>query len=93
MGGPGVTPTARLKLPTNVVYSLRDSKITLIFAPPFEERREREMRGTGLHAVTTYPTISRQDKVSDFYFNCLCGTGHLLEGVQRPHVSDGQRRW
>ena len=51
------------------------------------------MRGTGLRAVTTYPTSSRQDKVSDFYFNCLCGTGHLLEGVQRPHVSDGQRRW
>ena len=51
------------------------------------------MRGTGLRAVTTYPTISRQDKVSDFYFNCLCGTRHLLGGVQRPHVSDGQRRW
>ena len=51
------------------------------------------MRGTGLRAVTTYPTISRLDKVSDFYFNCLCGTGHLLEGIQRPHVSDGQRRW
>ena len=51
------------------------------------------LAGTGLRAVTTYPTISRQDKVSDFYFNCLCGTGHLLEGVQRPHVSDGQRRW
>ena len=60
---------------------------------PFGHRRQREMSGTGLRAVTTYPTISRQDKVSDFYFNCLCGTGHLLEGVQRPHVSDGQRRW
>ena len=47
------------------------------------------MRGTGLRAVTTYPTISRQDKVSDFYFNCLCGTGRLLgatggrEGLSR----------
>ena len=51
------------------------------------------MGGTGLRAVTTYPTISRQGKVSDFYFICLCGTRQLLEGVQRPHVSDGQRRW
>ena len=35
---------------------------------PFGYRIQREMGGTGLRAVTTYPTISRQDKVSDFYF-------------------------
>ena len=38
------------------------------------------MRGTGLRAVTTYPTVSRQDEVGDFFFNCLCGIGRGKEG-------------
>ena len=40
---------------------------------PFGHRSQREMSGTGLRAVTTYPTVSRQDEVGDFFFNCLCG--------------------
>ena len=41
------------------------------------------MGGTGLRAVTTYPTIPRQGEVVDFFFNCLCGIGRGTEGVQR----------
>ena len=50
------------------------------------------MRGTGLRAVTTYPTVSRQDEVGDFFFNCLCGIGRGKEGVKLPRVTDGQGR-
>ena len=51
------------------------------------------MRGTGLRAVTTYPTVSRQDEVGDFFFNCLCGLGHLPKAGQWLRVTDGERRW
>ena len=39
------------------------------------------MGGTGLRAVTTYPTSFRAYEVWDYNFNRLCGLGHLLEGV------------
>ena len=50
------------------------------------------MGGTALRAVTTYPTISRQGEVVDFFFNCLCGIGSGTQGVKRPRASDWQRR-
>ena len=50
------------------------------------------MGGTGLRAVTTYPTSFRAYEVWDYNFNRLCELGHLTKGFQRPHVSDGQRR-
>ena len=59
---------------------------------PFGHRSQREMSGTGLRAVTTYPTVSRQDEVGDFFFNCLCGIGRGKGGVKLPRVTDGQRR-
>ena len=58
----------------------------------FGSRRKREMGGTGLRAVTTYPTSFRAYEVWDYNFNRICGLGHLTQGFQRPHVSDGRRR-
>ena len=40
------------------------------------------MRGTGLRAVTTYPTIFRAFEVWDYNFNRLCGLGHLPKAGQ-----------
>ena len=50
------------------------------------------MGGTGLRAVTTYPTSFRAYEVWDYNFNRLCGLGHLPKAGQRLRVTDGRRR-